>query len=145
MLHLLHLPSSILASFPHSLFVLLFGPLNFISSLLPIFINLYPLSLSIPLSLPPFLITTSYSSHNMLHFLLPYSHTSSIFCSITRCIRLVFTLPLSLPPTTCSYLRLCKEWLDLRPAATAATPLSPMVLPSRLHYIIQSETHTHMY
>ena len=57
----------------------------------------------------------------------------------------LFTLPLSLPHTSCSYLRLCKEWLDLRPAATAAAPLSSMVFFSRLHYIIQTDTHIRTY
>ena len=98
------------------------------------FINFYPLHF--PTSLPPFHLTTGYSSHNMVHPLVP---TSSLFSFNTRCFRLVFTLPFSLSPTSCSYLRLCKEWLDLRLAATDAAPLSPMTFSSRLHYIIQSE------
>ena len=36
-----------------------------------------------------------------------------------------------------SYLRLCKEWLHLRPAATDTAPPFVMLFLSRLHYIIQ--------
>ena len=34
----------------------------------------------------------------------------------------------------CSYLRLCKEWFNARPAATAAVTLSPIALHLRLHF-----------
>ena len=98
-----------------------------------------------PLSHPHFLHSTlTPVIHHIICYILYLSHLFSLFLHHnSRYIALVLTLPYSLPPTSCSYLRLCKEWLDLRPAANDAAPLSPMVFLSRLHYIIELETHTY--
>ena len=108
----------------------------------------FPLSLSPPPSIPP---SPSYPPSLPSHPSLPLLTSPLPPCFSLLLLPQSFHPPihpsilLSLPPTSCTYLKLCKEWLDLRPAATATAPLSPMVFLLRLHYIIQSETHTHMY
>ena len=115
------------------------------------FIQLYKCLSSFPLSFPPPSFIPPSRSH-------PPSLPSHPFLPLpTSPLPPCFSLlpPPSFLPSThpsiylsllrYSYLRLCREWLDLRPAATATAPLSPMVFLLRLHYIIQSETHTHIY
>ena len=89
------------------------------------------------------LYTFSYSPH-ILYAISSTSITPLPFLLLPDVLKLMFTLPFFLPPTSCSYLRLCKEKLDLRPAATAAAPSSPMAFNLRLHHIIEMETHTYI-